>query len=191
MIEKIEILDGTLYHDKEFLPPPLADKLLEYLKTKVNWQQQVTGWGIALPRLTAYFADAGKNYDYSGLTQVAEPWNETLLALKKKIDAVAECEFNSLLLNYYRDGKDSIGWHSDSEKELVPNPIVASLTLGATRDFELKHKKGAKVGRMTIPLTHGSLLVMGPTIQNYWLHAVMKEEGEVGERINLTFRKFK
>lgn len=191
MIETIQILDGTLTFDKDFLPKVLADRLLEYLKANVKWTQPVTGWGKPLPRLTGYFADPGKNYDYSGLTQVAEPWNDTLKSLKEKIELAAGTDFNSLLLNYYRDGKDSIGWHSDNEKELVPNPIVASLTLGATRDFKLKHKNGAKVGKMTIPLTHGSLLVMGNTIQTYWLHSIDKTEEEIGERINLTFRKFK
>lgn len=191
MIETINILDGTLYFDKDFMPKELADKLFEYLKANVKWTQPETGWGKKLPRLTGYYADEGKHYDYSGLRQTAEPWNGTLLALKKKVEEAAGTDFNSLLLNYYRDGKDSIGWHSDNEKELVPNPVVASLTLGTTRDFKLKHKNGAKVGKMTIPLTNGSLLIMGPTIQNYWLHAVDKTTEEVGERINLTFRKFK
>lgn len=87
MIETINILDGTLYHDKEFLPVTIANKLFEYLKANANWQQQTTGYGKQLPRLTAYYADPGKNYDYSGLTQVADPWNETLIALKTKIEA--------------------------------------------------------------------------------------------------------
>lgn len=141
-METIAILDGILTFDKEFMPQPLADKLFEYLNANVKWREHTTSWGVKLPRLTGYFADEGKNYLYSGVEQVAEPWNETLLALKQKVEKAAETDFNSLLLNYYRDGKDSIGWHSDNEKELVPDPIVASLTLGATRDFELKHKRG-------------------------------------------------
>ena len=186
----IEIVDGILSFDKDFMPKELADKLFDYLKANVTWREHTTTWGVKLPRLTGYYADPGKDYLYSGVVQSAEPWNDTLRALKEKVEKAAETDFNSLLLNYYRDGKDSIGWHSDNERELVPDPIVASLTLGATRDFELKHKKGAKVGRMTIPLNHGSLLVMGPTIQKHWMHAVMKTDEEVGERINLTFRKF-
>ena len=109
MIEKIDILDGTLYHDKEFLPKPLADKLFDYLKANVKWTQVATGWGVPLPRLTGYFADPGKDYSYSGLTQVAEPWNKTLLALKERVERASGTDFNSLLLNYYRTGNDSIG----------------------------------------------------------------------------------
>lgn len=190
-METIDILDGKLFVDKQFIPLTAADWLFNYLKTNANWQQLTTGWGKKLPRLTAYYADPGKNYNYSGLTQIADEWTKPILVFKEKVEKAANSKFNSLLLNYYRDGKDSIGWHSDSEDELCPDPIVASLTLGATRNFELKHKNGAKVGRMTIPLTHGMLLIMGPTIQNTWLHAVNKTDEPIGERINLTFRKFK
>lgn len=191
-MEKIEIKDGVLYLDKNFLSKSEADDYFDYFKSTANWQQQIAKFStveVPFPRLTAYYANPGLDYRYSGIIQVAAPWDDKILALKSKIDAAAGVTFNTLLLNYYRDGKDSIGWHSDSERELVPNPIVASLTLGATRNFELKHKKGAKVGRMTLPLEHGTLLVMGNTIQNYWLHAVMKTKEEVGERINLTFRE--
>lgn len=189
-METIEVKDGTLYLDKEFMPAALADKLMEYLKTTVKWQQKVTPYGVPMPRLTGYFADKDKHYKYSGIIQIADEWTKPILILKDKVEKAAGTDFNSLLLNYYRNGKDSIGWHSDDERELVPNPIVASLTLGASRNFELKHKDGAKAGRLTLPLTHGSLLVMGGTIQQHWLHAVLKTEEEVGERINLTFRKF-
>jgi len=189
-MEAIEVKDGTLYLEKEFMPAALADKLMEHLKATVKWQQKVTPYGVPMPRLTGYFADKDKNYKYSGIIQIAEEWTKPILILKEKVEKAAGTDFNSLLLNYYRNGKDSIGWHSDDERELVPNPIVASLTLGASRNFELKHKKGAKIGRLTLPLTHGSLLVMGETIQQHWLHAVLKTEEDVGERINLTFRKF-
>ena len=152
-MEKIEIKDGVLYLDKNFLSKSEADDYFDYFKSTANWQQQIAKFStveVPFPRLTAYYANPGLDYRYSGIIQVAAPWDDKILALKSKIDAAAGVTFNTLLLNYYRDGKDSIGWHSDSERELVPNPIVASLTLGATRNFELKHKKGAKVGRMTL-----------------------------------------
>ncbi len=147
-------------------------------------------YGRPFPRLTAWFADEGLKYSYSGVTHTGIGWDKILEEVRNKTQKVAQTNFNSLLINYYRDGKDSIGWHADDEKELGENPIVASISLGTVRDFRLKHKKGAKVGKMTLPLEDGSLLVMAGTTQAHWLHSVPKTE-EVGERINLTFREIK
>ncbi len=189
MSELVELTDGgTLLIDKDFVSKSLSDNLFDKFKKHIPWNQEMGRYAI-FPRLTAYYADDGLNYTYSGVTHQGTGWPRYLELLKEKVDAASGVIFNSLLFNYYRNGKDSIGWHTDGEKELGQNPVVASLTFGATRDFKLKHKNGSKVGKMTIPLTHGTLLVMGGTIQHHWLHAVLKTEEDVGERINLTFRK--
>src|SRR5262249_4942967 len=139
------------------------------------------------PRLTAWYADPGIRYTYSGVTHQPLAWPDFVLPVKAKIEQGASQPFNSLLLNYYRSGKDSIGFHADDEPELGTNPLIASLALGATRSFILKHNQTRE--KVTIDLTHGSLLIMAGTCQHFWKHGIPKTETEVGERINLTFRK--
>lgn len=181
--------DGmVLLHDKHFIKPPLDDKIFAWLK-KIPYEQQMGGYGRLFPRLTAYYADKDIPYSYSGVTHYGKGWQPILEELKNRINKAANVEFNSLLINYYRDGKDSISWHADDEKELGPDPVVASLSFGAARNFELKNKKGAKFGKYIIVLEHGSLLVMAGKTQTNWLHSVPKTKEPVGERINLTFRK--
>jgi alkylated DNA repair dioxygenase AlkB len=143
-------------------------------------------YGRRWPRLTAYYGDAGVRYTYSGVTHPALPWPEYLLGVRRRIQEVAGSPFNSLLLNRYRDGRDSIGFHSDDEAELGPHPAVASVSLGATRRFVLRHNRTRE--RVEYDLAHGSLLLMAGTTQEHWRHAVPKVKGPAGERINLTFR---
>ena len=142
--------------------------------------------GNPLPRLNAWFADAGLRYSYSGLSHLGSGWLPELAASKDKAEAVAGATFNSLLLNLYRDGRDSIGFHTDAEPELGQNPVVATVSFGSARDFQLRHRKSREV--LTYRVGHGSLLVMGGTSQHYWLHAVPKTQEPIGERISLTFR---
>src|SRR5262249_50206572 len=123
----------------------------------------------------------------SGVTHHAVEWTPTLSAIRRRVEEASGAAFNSLLLNLYRDGRDSIGFHTDAEPELGPNPVVASVSFGAVRHFILRHKTSRE--KLTFPLAHGSLLVMGGTCQHFWLHGVPKTEQEVGERINLTFRQ--
>ena len=125
-------------------------------------------------------------YRYSGVTHRGDGWPDELLAVRQKVEHAAGAEFNSLLLNFYRDGRDSIGFHADDEKELGKNPVVASISLGAVRKFVLKHVRSKET--LTFHLAHGSLLVMAGTCQHHWHHGVPKTTQEVGERINLTFR---
>jgi alkylated DNA repair dioxygenase AlkB len=187
MSQTIELADGgTVYHDDAFLTPDAASVLEQYLLEQAHWEQEFSR-GRPFPRRTAWYADAGLVYRYSGITHRGVGWTPTLLELKQQIDAVAGTEFNSVLLNLYRDGKDSMGFHADAEPELGVNPVVASLSLGSARDFVMRHRATGK--KKTFALGHGCLLIMGGTCQHYWVHAVPKTTRSVGQRINLTFRK--
>jgi alkylated DNA repair dioxygenase AlkB len=177
---------GTLLYDPSFLPKNIADDLLEVLLKHVPWKQEKTFYGNMFPRLTAYYADPGVKYAYSGVIHESLSWPSYLEKLKTRIETITGDSFNSLLLNQYRDGKDSIGWHSDDEKELGDNPVVASVSVGAERVFQIRHNKSKEKQEYT--LSNGSLLVMGGTMQHHWQHCVPKTTKEIGARINLTFR---
>ncbi|PSB05599.1 alpha-ketoglutarate-dependent dioxygenase AlkB [filamentous cyanobacterium CCP1] len=169
---------------------PECDRLLTELTQTIQWRQDwITIYGRSLPqpRLTAWYGDPGKSYTYSGITMNAVPWTPTLLTLKEKIDSLAGVVFNSVLLNLYRDGNDSMGWHSDNEPELGTNPVIGSISLGGTRKFMLRHrfKKSLKY---QLELSSGSFLLMQGTTQHYWQHQVPKTKRPVLPRINLTFR---
>jgi alkylated DNA repair dioxygenase AlkB len=186
-IERHELADGGLliYHPR-FLLGADADELLATLKHATPWKQEVGSFGRPFPRLTSYYADPGVTYRYSGVEHPSLPWPEHLLDIRRRVEEAAGAPFNSLLLNYYRDGSDSIGYHTDAEAELGLNPIVPSISLGATRRFLLRHITTKE--RRTFDLTHGSLLIMAGTTQHHWQHSVPKTTAAVGERINLTFR---
>jgi alkylated DNA repair dioxygenase AlkB len=186
-VQRLDIADGgvLLYH-AHFLSLQEADALFTSLKPHSPWKQETTSFGRPLPRLTAYHADPGVTYRYSGVEHQAVPWPDYLLPIRRRVEEVAEAPLNSLLLNFYRDGTDSIGYHTDAEPELGLNPIVPSLSLGGTRRFILRHERTKE--RLTFDLGHGSLLIMAGTTQHHWKHAVPKTNEAVGERINLTFR---
>jgi alkylated DNA repair dioxygenase AlkB len=186
-VERHEIADGgLLVYDPAFLPRDQADELFAALRDRTPWKQEAGSFGRPFPRLTAYHADAGVTYRYSGVEHQAAPWPDYLVEIRRRVEEVAEAPFNSLLLNYYRDGQDSIGWHADDEPELGTNPVVPSVSLGATRRFILRHNRTKE--RLPFELSHGSLLIMAGTTQHHWRHAVPKTDRPVGERINLTFR---
>lgn len=201
MIERKLLAEGGIidYHE-HFLSKEEADNLFLQLKN-IDWEQKEytdrkTGEKFKQPRLTAWFADnSDMEYSYSGVTQKVQVWTPALLDLKSKIESIADATYNSVLLNYYRDGKDSVGYHADDEKELGINANIASLSLGSPREFLLKQyktsDKSKPQGFEGYELTHGSLLIMSGTTQHYWKHSVPKDEtGKAGPRINLTFRKF-
>jgi alkylated DNA repair dioxygenase AlkB len=187
-METINLEDGVVYYYPTFYKKETADKLFDILKNQVVWKQEQSRWG-PFPRLTAYYSDKGVKYAYSGVEHPAAEWPQWLAAVRDVVVNEAKAPFNSILLNYYRSGQDSISWHSDSEKELGENPIVSSISLGTERVFLIKHKTKKKEKR-TFRLGHGSLLIMGGMMQQFWLHSVPKTE-EIGERINLTFRNIK
>jgi alkylated DNA repair dioxygenase AlkB len=177
--------DGWLLYDAAFLAPADADALFTRLRDTVPWEQSGRP-GRPFPRLTAWYADPGLTYSYSGVTHHAVPWTAELLAVKVRAEVAAETTWNSLLLNYYRDGRDSIGFHADDESELGANPVIGSISLGAKRRFVLKHPASGEKREFNLP--HGSLLVMGGASQHHWRHGVPKTRKPVGARINLTFR---
>src|SRR5260370_36222588 len=178
MSQHIEIRDGgTLDYHEAFYAKSEADTLFEQLRAETPWQQERSRLG-PLPRLTAWYADAGLTYSYSGVTHQAIAWTETLAEVRRRVEEFSNVPFNSLLLNFYRDGQDSIGYHSDAEPEVGINHAIASISLGAVRQFVLKHiKTGAK---LKYDLAHGSLLLMGGTCQHHWVHGLPQTKTVVG-----------
>ena len=190
VVEEISIQDGELRLYPYFFSPEERKVFFTRLKEKVKWQQEeikLYGRTIPLPRLTAWFGDEGKIYMYSGITVEPEPWTPTLLEIKNRIEEVSDVTFNSVLLNYYRNERDSVSWHSDDEPELGKNPIIGSVSFGDVRTFQLKHKtdKSLTVSR---DLPDGSYLEMAGSTQHHWLHQIPKRTRKIGPRINLTFR---
>lgn len=193
--EKIifDIPDAEIEYYPNFLERSRADELFEKLKDNIPWQQDnITVYGKThpQPRLTSLFGNDGKPYGYSNIVMQPNSWNPLLMFIKNKVDEICEENFTTVLLNYYRDGKDSNGWHADNERELGRNPIIASLSFGSERSFHLQHNS-IKEQNLKINLEHGSLLIMkGPT-QHFWKHQIPKTAKLVGPRINLTFRIIK
>jgi alkylated DNA repair dioxygenase AlkB len=181
---------GLLVLHERWLPAAEARAAFDELRGETPWQSQsirIAGRLIPVPRLTAWYGDPGATYTYSGLRNEPLPWTPALAALRARVSETAGVLLDSALLNRYRDGNDSMGWHADDERELGQDPVIASLSLGAPRRFVLRHAK--KRGRaLTLLLGDGDLLVMGGTTQHHYRHAVPKE-AEAGERINLTFRR--
>ncbi|MGB0703065.1 MAG: alpha-ketoglutarate-dependent dioxygenase AlkB family protein [Pseudohongiellaceae bacterium] len=168
-----------------------ADRLFQSLLDAIPWRTAtltIAGQKRPLPRLQCWMADQGRSYSYSGLKLSPHPWNPDVLRIKARLEQLCEHSFNSVLLNYYRDGSDSVSWHADDETELGPNPIVASVSLGAERTLEFKPKFNLTTPKKQIVLGNGSILIMGKTIQNNWLHQLPKILGTIDPRISLTFR---
>ena len=168
-------------------------KLFDAIYNHTNWVEEdirVYGKVYKQPRLTAFYANNNKAYGYSNISMSPQPFNPTLNAIKSKIEKATQLTFSSCLLNLYRDGQDSNGWHSDDEKELGENPVIASVSLGAERLFHLKHKK-VKTLKHKLILNNGSLLVMKGETQHHWLHQIPKTKKIIDKRINLTFRLIK
>ena len=187
MLTTIPVRDrGILFFSEAFLPVIEATALNQTLLDSTPWKREGFS-GRTYPRMTAWYADLGLTYAYSGVVHHAIPWTPTLLNIKHQVEAAAGTTWNSLLLNLYGDGSDSIGFHADDEPELGQNPIIGSLSLGATRRFVLKHIATGE--KLEFALGHGSLLVMAGTSQHFWKHSVPKTKKPVGARINLTFRR--
>ena len=183
--DRIELRDGgLLLYDDAFLTPGHADCYFENLRDQCQWEQKPGIFGYMQPRLIASYGDEGITYKYSGVENVALPWTTILLEIKKKIEAV-QGEYNYCLLNRYRSGSDSMGWHADDEPEM--GNVIGSLSLGATRKFRIRHNVTRET--KTFLAAHGTLIIMAGTMQQFWQHEVPKTKQVVGERINLTFRK--
>lgn len=164
--------------------------LFDTLTKEIAWQEKkikLFGKEVMQPRLVAWYGDEGIAYTYSGVTQYALPWTEALQTTRTKVQTITGQSFNSVLLNLYRDGQDSMGWHSDNERELGKNPIIASISLGENRKFRFRNKTNRDI-RYSFDLGGNSLLLMGENTQTYWQHALPKTQ-YAEARINLTFRK--
>jgi len=189
----IELPNAELIYISNFYNLKKADDYFKQLKISIKWQQDhITLFGKTYkqPRLTALYAENEKPYSYSNIIMKPYALTSELSQIKSDIENEINHKFTSILLNLYRDGNDSNGWHADNEKELGKNPVIASLSLGETRPFHFKHRH-LKEERHKINLHHGSLLVMRGEMQQYWLHQIAKTKKAIGERINLTFRDIK
>jgi alkylated DNA repair dioxygenase AlkB len=167
-------------------------QLLDLLIHETPWRaEEIVMWGKRhlQPRLIAWYGDKGASYAYSGIALDPLPWTAPLLKLKRQVEAIAGCQFNSVLLNYYRDHRDSMGMHSDDEPELGPQPIIASLSLGAIRTLVFTHKSDKDQTGFKLPLKSGSLLIMKGLTQKKWKHGINKSTQPCGPRVNLTFRR--
>lgn len=212
----ITLPDGELFYAEQFFAPKISNRMVEYLQDNdrvdwhhrnwrdvspeeldrikfenIEWKQdwiKFYGRRSPLPRLTAWYGDEGKSYTYSGIKSEPSPWNKGLLYVKDAIEACAGVTFNSVLLNWYRDGGDHLGWHADDEKELGSNPTIASANFGATRDF-LMRRKDDPSQKATFQLKHGTLLLMKGRLQQFWEHSVPKRKGVGQSRFNMTFRR--
>ncbi|MFY9307436.1 MAG: alpha-ketoglutarate-dependent dioxygenase AlkB [Bacteroidia bacterium] len=188
-IHTFDLPDADIVFYKHFFTNHQSDELFGKLKENIRWQQdkiKLYGKIIDLPRLTAWYG--GKAYGYSGITMPVHPFTDELLLIKSAIEKAADVKFTGVLLNYYRNGNDSVSWHSDDEKELGKNPIIASVSFGATRTFQLRHKTRKDLEKPAVSLSHGSLLLMKGSTQHFWEHQVPKISKPTGPRINLTFR---
>jgi len=186
----LTLKDADLRWQPAWLNPATADKWLAALQADVPWQQPkvfVHGRQHPVPRLLAWYGDSEASYRYAGLTHQPLPWTPLLAEIRARIEAEAGQRLNAVLLNYYRDGQDSMGWHSDDEAVLGRNPLIASLSLGGTRRFDLR-RKGTNRIEHSLSLEHGSLLVMAGATQHHWQHQVAKTRSLCAPRLNLTFR---
>nr|WP_315162446.1 alpha-ketoglutarate-dependent dioxygenase AlkB [uncultured Flavobacterium sp.] len=189
----LDLPDAEIIYYPNFMDTMEADAIFSDLKNTIPWQQdeiRVFGKVHQQPRLTALYGNKDKTYSYSNIKMSPNPWIPILEKIKLEIEKVCPTEFTTVLLNYYRDGKDSNGWHADDEKELGINPIIASMSFGAPRSFQLKHNSNIVI-KKNILLEHGSLLIMKGTTQHYWKHQIPKTAKLIGPRINLTFRIIK
>ena len=190
---KIKLSNAEIDYTPAFFNLEESRELFEAIYHQTNWIEddiKVYGKLYKQPRLTAFYANNDKAYGYSNISMSPQPFTPVLNAIKLKIEKATEMTFSSCLLNLYRDGQDSNGWHADDEKELGENPVIASLSLGADRLFHLKHKN-IKTLKHKLTLQNGSLLLMKGETQHHWLHQIPKTKKLIDKRINLTFRLIK
>ena len=183
--------DASVRYYPGFLAKDVADAYFSELLDTIPWQNDpitIFGKTYPQPRMTSLHGHTTDPYGYSGIVMQPNPMTKSLKEIETKIQTLCEERFTTVLLNLYRTGKDSNGWHADDERELGINPVIASVSLGAERYFHLKHKND-KTQRLKFALAHGSLLLMEGSTQHHWKHQVAKTAREVGPRINLTFRK--
>jgi alkylated DNA repair dioxygenase AlkB len=191
LYEPLYINDAEVVFYPNFFDLQESDRLFQVLRDETIWRQdkiKLYGKEIDLPRKIAWYGERDKAYTFSRIRLEPLPWTQTLVAIKERIETIAKVEFNSVLLNFYRDGKDSNAWHTDDEPELGKNPTIASVSFGGTRRFMLRHKQDKSL-KTELQLNHGSFLLMSGTTQHFWQHQIPKTAKKVAPRINLTFRR--
>ncbi len=199
MLQPLPLQDAEIALDPDWLPVQEAARLLAALQAAIPWQVhriRMFGREVDSPRLSCWIGDPGAIYTYSRTTFEPRPWPATLLPVRARLREATGIDFNSVLANLYRDGRDYMGWHSDNEPALGPRPVIASVSLGATRRFVLKHR-GATAGpgihdgprSLALPLNAGSLLLMRGDTQRHYRHALPRTAKAIGPRVNLTFRR--
>ncbi len=190
MLERLPLPDADVRLDPAWLAPGEASGLFDALIDALPWENHVVrlfGREHASPRLSCWIGDPGARYRYSGVWREPRPWTAPLIALRGRLRESLGVDFDSVLANLYRDGRDAMGWHADDERELGPAPVIASVSLGSTRRFVLRHRDGAP--RLALDLPAGSLLLMQAATQANYRHALPRTARPVGPRINLTFRR--
>lgn len=188
--QEFNLPDAQLIYYTNCFSKTESDTYFERLRTTTNWQEDditIFGKTYKQPRLTALYSNTEKSYSYSSMTMYPNIFSKDILDIKSKVESLSNHNFNTVLLNFYRNGNDSNGWHADNEKELGKHPIIASVTFGEERPFHFKHRT-LREQRHKLILKHGSLLIMKGQMQEHWLHQIAKTKKDIGERINLTFR---
>ena len=178
--------DAPIEYIRDFLTREDADKTFTSLEKEIPWERRISrmrGRDVPVPRMEVWIAE--KPYTYAGRTYKPHPWTPLLSEIKTRVEKAARSEFNSVLLNLYGDGRDSVGWHADNESEMSHDHPIASVSLGATRGFQIRRGNSLP---QTLDLGHGSLLIMGAGMQREWKHQLRKTTEPSGPRINLTFR---
>ena len=190
--ERLAIPDADIWFLPMLALPEAPELVMQALISEMQWQSRpITLWGKTYlqPRLIAWVGDPDRSYTYSGSKLVPTPWTPLLTTLREAVQSASGAHFNSVLLNYYRNERDSMGYHSDDEKELGPQPVIASLSLGQPRSFVLKHRSDPTLKPVRIKLPSGSLLIMQGATQSHWKHGIDKQSRPCGARLNLTFRR--
>lgn len=188
---KFDLANAAIELHEHFFNAQESASIMQALITEIDWQQyqiKIFGKTLDQPRLTAYYGEDHPYYAYSNIKLQPIPFTPILLSIKNKIETLTSHQFNGVLLNYYRNGDDSMGWHADDEKELGTNPVIASLSFGASRTFQMHHRFQKSTPKQSIILNDASLLVMQGETQHFWKHQIPKQKNK-GPRINLTFRK--
>ena len=179
MLERVPMQDAEVYYLPELPLAQTAEAVMNQLIDSVPWRaENIVVWGTTFrqPRLTAWYGDNGANYTYSGIHLDPLPWKNSLIDIKTRVETIAGTDFNSVLLNYYRDHRDSVAFHSDDEPELGHRPIIASISLGEERTFVLKHKTKRDLKSVRLKIASGSLLLMKGETQHCWKHGIEKEK---------------
>ena len=181
--------EGSALLSPGFIPPDEADRMLATLTAEIPWEATTLvmfGSEVAEPRLSAWIADEGVRYGYSGRMRTTHRWTPALDDLRWRLESHTGSRFNGVLANLYRDGRDHMGWHADDEPSLGPAPTIASISLGAERRFQLRHRTSGEIVSCDLP--HGSLLVMSGDSQRSWTHRLPRATRVAEPRVNLTFR---